>query len=166
MNSLSLKGHDAFDSLTADTFSAVGYVTLENSTLTHMQISGMLIAKNPQFSSLIIRIHQVYLDEVIADDIFIVTDTEKTPRAFIKGDKSNVKNVYFLDSKSLPHVKSFLKGKMTQEEFFKSDITRIKGQVIKEAGTVEVILSGSVPSFVEILKRALNSTLKFDHKMG
>jgi hypothetical protein len=145
VNSLSLKGRGAFDSLKADRFSAVGSVTLENSALTHMQISGMLIAKNTQFSSLIIRSHQVYLDDVIANDIFIITDTEKTPRAFVKGDKSQVKNVYFLDSKSLPHVKNFLKGKMTKKEFFESGITRIKGQVIKEAGTVEIIQSTSTP---------------------
>ena len=167
LNSLSLKGRGNFNTLTTDVFSVTGSVDLSNSTITQMEIAGSLIATDTKFTNLIVRATQVYLDNVTADTVFMLTNTLKTPRVFIKGDKSHVKAVYFLRAKDIHHVKKFIDGELTEEEFFNSGIGRTKGQVIKEAGIIEVIQSvGTVPNFVYISKEALDSTLKFNHKMG
>lgn len=148
VGALRLSGNAKFQGLEAGTLGATGVVYLSDSTVVRtMEVKGQLHASNVRFSHIIVQGTQIYLEDAKAENIFVLTSGTQTPRLFIKGSRSHVKNVFFLTSSNISEIKKFIKGELTQEDFFKSGIKLTAGQVIKESGTVEIIHSRSTPKY-------------------
>lgn len=147
LNTLQLNGNGKFSDLKVDNLKANGAVYLSDSTLRLIELKGQLHATNVKCSNLIIYGTQNYLENITAENIFVINDAAPPPRLFIKGSSAHLENVFFLSSSSLPQVKKFINGEITKEEFSKSRIKFASGQVIKESGTVEIIHSKSLPKY-------------------
>lgn len=147
LNTLQLNGNGKFSDLKVDNLKATGVVYLLDSTVSLTEIKGQLHATNVRFSNLIIYGAQIYLENITAENIFVINNSSTPTRIFCTGKDLQVKNIFFLTANSLPQIKRFITKELTEEAFFHSGILLATGQVIKESGTVEIIHSKSSPKY-------------------